>query len=166
MRGFSDIKDRATCFNIISNDKGKFSLTKKGISRLNNLSIADLQEIKELCAITLNFDNEPVTRSFSIVTEIFGVTKKDLRGRSRKGVLPVSRQTFFYLISKLEDISCGNAGAILNRDHSTYLYSIGQIEQILESVNDRYYTKVCKCCELAGIDINKFKKKKKEHVKI
>ena len=166
MRGFSNIKDRATCFNIISDGEGNFSLTKKGVSRLNNLSIIDLQEIKELCAITLNFDNDSVTRVFSIVTEVFDVTKKDLRGRSRKGVLPVSRQTFFYLINELECISRSNAGAILNRDHSTCLYSIDQIEKILESANDRYYTKVCKCCELAGIDINKFKKNKKKHVKI
>ena len=166
MKEYSDIQDRATCFNIIPDGEGKFSLTKKGISRLNNLSLVDLQEIKELCTLTLSFDSETITRAFAIVTGVFDVTKKDMRGLSRKGVLPIARQTFFFLISKIEYISCEKAGAILNRDHSTYLYSIGKTEQLLESVNDRYYTRVCKCCELAGIDINKFKKKKENNAKI
>lgn len=163
----SRIPQEAKCFDLIKDAQGKYTLIKRGFSKLTNLSFIDLEEIRELCNNTLNQDSDPVTKTFSIVTEVFGVTRNQLIERSKKRELVIPRQLFFFIISRLTYVSCSNGGAILKRDHATYLYSIKKVTTSLEiGVEDTYYKNICKCCKLAGIDIEKYKKHKKKNVKL
>lgn len=158
----SKILPEAKCFDLLSDEQGNFTLIKRGVYKIQNLSYLDLQEIKELCSNTLTKDSDPVTKTLAIIIEVFGVTRNQLIGRSKKRELVFPRQLFFFIVSELTHVSCSNGGAILRRDHATYLHSIKKITTALElGIEDTYYKNICKCCELAGVNVEKYKKKRK-----
>lgn len=73
----------------------------------------------------------------SVVCSYFGITPKQLKGKSRKGHIVHARQICTFLIRKYTKISKLSLGRVyFNQDHSTVIHSIRLIE-LEESNNSR-----------------------------
>lgn len=59
----------------------------------------------------------------------YGVETSDIKGKKRTNEIAQARHVCIYLIRKLTDLSYPSIGKLLNRDHSTVMSSIEQVEK-------------------------------------
>ena len=141
-------------FNIYQQDD-TYVISRKGAHAISNLSIVDIQEIYELCRATLNFNPEPVSRTTSIVCDVYGVTKKQMHSVTRKREIVLARQTFYFIIKKLMPVTCVLGASIFGQDHATFLHGVKQIQQTLDlGIKTVYYKQAVQCIELSGLSLN------------
>ena len=86
-------------------------------------------------------------RILKIVSDHFGVSEEDMKGKSRKRELVRARQYALMLIKQNTNLSLYATGRMLNRDHATVLHSIGVVtnstdlyredREIIMSLNDK-----------------------------
>ena len=69
--------------------------------------------------------------------EVFDVPFDEVKSKKREKSMVFARQAFCYLAKK-EKYTLGNIGKLINRDHSTVLYSIKQVECYIQS-NDKVF---------------------------
>ena len=62
----------------------------------------------------------------------FSVSPEEIMGKGKTKTVTTARQVSTYLIRKLTGLTLDEIGKVLNRDHSTILYSINKVE---ESIN-------------------------------
>lgn len=67
------------------------------------------------------------------VTAEFGVSINDLTGRLRDREFVVPRQIAMFLIKEHTKMSLVEIGKMFNRDHSTVIYSIRTVRDLLET---------------------------------
>ncbi|MEO1043721.1 MAG: DnaA/Hda family protein, partial [Pseudomonadota bacterium] len=70
---------------------------------------------------------------FDYTTEVFGLSKTDLLGRSRKQPIVRGRHAFCLAVRKLTDTPLTAIGAMIGRDHTTVMHSIKTAEILAES---------------------------------
>ena len=63
-----------------------------------------------------------------VTEDFFKVSHTDIVGKKRTRNIAHARQTAIYLCRQLLDIPYGDIGKKFNRDHSTIMYSVGNIE--------------------------------------
>ena len=61
-------------------------------------------------------------------TEVFGVTRKDILGRSRKAEIVTARHSAIWLCYKYLDMTCSQIGTEFNRDRTLVIYAIKMVE--------------------------------------
>lgn len=66
-------------------------------------------------------------------TEVFGLSKNDLLGRSRKQPIVRGRHAFCLAVRKLTDTPLTAIGSMIGRDHTTVMHSIKTAEILAES---------------------------------
>ena len=71
----------------------------------------------------------------SQVCRFYSIDESILRGTLKNKGTAEARQVAVYLIRKLTNLSTPDIGKELNKDHSTILYSIKKVEQMLEKGN-------------------------------
>jgi chromosomal replication initiator protein len=67
------------------------------------------------------------------VCKFYSVDESTLRGTLKNKGTAEARQVAIYLIRKLTNLSTTDIGKELNKDHSTVIYSINKVEQMLAS---------------------------------
>ncbi|MEM6913885.1 MAG: DnaA/Hda family protein, partial [Pseudomonadota bacterium] len=70
---------------------------------------------------------------FDYTTEVFGLSKSDLLGRSRKQPIVRGRHAFCLAVRKLTDTPLTAIGSMIGRDHTTVMHSIKTAEILAES---------------------------------
>ncbi|MDF1596674.1 MAG: chromosomal replication initiator protein DnaA [Acidimicrobiia bacterium] len=63
----------------------------------------------------------------------FGFSAVDLRAKSRRQPLVLSRQVAMYLCRELTDLSLPQIGNLFNRDHSTVLHAVDKVKGLLQT---------------------------------
>ncbi|KKP69563.1 hypothetical protein A2X44_03450 [candidate division CPR3 bacterium GWF2_35_18] len=77
------------------------------------------------------------------VSEFYGITIKDLKGKSRKANFVVPRQTLAYLLRKEVNMPLTQIGEYLgHRDHTTIMYSIEKTENEVKDINSNKYHEI------------------------
>lgn len=66
-------------------------------------------------------------------TEVFGLSKDDLLGRSRKQPIVRARHAFCFAVRKLTETPLTAIGSMIKRDHTTVMHSIRTAEILAES---------------------------------
>ena len=90
----------------------------------------------------LNNDQPPPLTVEKIIDEVartFGVTSEDIRSAKRNSNISNARQIAIYAVREITDLSMNLIGEEFgNRDHSTIVYAIKQIEKnIIKNIRDR-----------------------------
>ena len=95
-------------------------------------------EVAEGCINDLLDGETPVSvivdKIFAAVFEKYGIKREDLTGQKRTKDIANARHITIYLIRSITDMSLPNIGKLFDRDHSTVLASISNIEKKL--IND------------------------------
>ncbi len=95
-------------------------------------SIADLLQRNSTAA-------EMVDKILNVVSHKYKVGKEDIRGRKRNENITAARHVSIYLIRQLTDLSQSAIGVYFDRDHTTVINSIKNVENaILESRDTEY----------------------------
>lgn len=79
-------------------------------------------------------DDQPITVNHvqSKVSEFFGVTLSDMRGKSRTTTVVLARQVAMYLARQLTHASFGELGrAFGSRDHTTVLHAVDKVQGLV-----------------------------------
>jgi hypothetical protein len=66
-----------------------------------------------------------------VVCDYFGVSMEDIRKRIRKECIRYPRQILTYFLSKKTTMGCVKIARVINQDHSTVLYSLSLIKNLL-----------------------------------
>ncbi len=74
-----------------------------------------------------------INRTFSAIYNKYGITKDELIGLKRTKEIANARHVCIYLIRNIVEISLPSIGKIFNRDHSTVMSSIENVEKRLKS---------------------------------
>lgn len=94
-------------------------------------------ELAIACTSDLLSGNEPVAvtldRIMEKVAKKYGITPEDIKGRKRTREIVIPRHIAIYLIRKMTDMSLLAIGKILNRDHTTIMSSLENIETDLKT---------------------------------
>ncbi len=78
-----------------------------------------------------------VNRCFNAIYNKYGVSRNELTGQKRTKEIAAVRHLAIYLIRNTVELSLPNIGKIFNRDHTTIMSSIENVEKKLR--NDRAY---------------------------
>ncbi|MCL1793855.1 MAG: chromosomal replication initiator protein DnaA [Oscillospiraceae bacterium] len=76
--------------------------------------------------------NVTVEKVLGTVSQSFGVSPADLKGRNRTKEVSLARNVSIYIIRNITDLSLPAIGRIFGRDHSTVHSAIGAIEKEIE----------------------------------
>ncbi|MBQ0124837.1 MAG: chromosomal replication initiator protein DnaA, partial [Clostridiales bacterium] len=79
---------------------------------------------------------ETAEKIISNVSNIYGVSTDEIKGRSRSKEIAIARHVAVYVIKKVTSLSQDNIGKIFNRDHTTILASIDVIKSKMISDSD------------------------------
>ena len=72
-------------------------------------------------------------RIVSVVSNYYGINKKDLVGKSRKKEFVLPRHIAMYLIREITDTSLSDIGKVFGgRDHSTIINGVKQIDKSMK----------------------------------
>jgi chromosomal replication initiation ATPase DnaA len=79
-----------------------------------------------------------------VVEKTTRVTSEEIRGRSRKQHIAKARHIFCYIASHYGGHALSAIGGYVNRDHSTILHSLSQIEDMVWTgeIEMRYLTRI------------------------
>ena len=94
----------------------------------SDITVADVRKLLEN-----HFSGGPSKRLtaddiLKVTEDFFKVSHTDIVGKKRTRNIAHARQTAIYLCRQLLDIPYGDIGKKFNRDHSTIMYSVGNIE--------------------------------------
>lgn len=94
----------------------------------SHITVADVRKLLEN-----HFSGGPSKRLtaddiLKVTEDFFKVSHTDIVGKKRTRNIAHARQTAIYLCRQLLDIPYGDIGKKFNRDHSTIMYSVGNIE--------------------------------------
>ena len=67
---------------------------------------------------------------------VYGVTLDELKGTSRKRDFVVPRQVIFYIFRSVLKYSLHDCGNLINRDHSTVVYSVNLVKDYMKYDNE------------------------------
>lgn len=84
--------------------------------------------------------NPPLTEMelSQYISECFGITIEDLRGKSRESKYIIPRQLFCWYCAKICGYKLIRIGRFLNRDHSTIMHSRDVFEHGIDKNDDLY----------------------------
>ena len=82
-------------------------------------------------------DHQPipmtVERIISEVARTYGVSPEDIRSQKRSSAISVARQVSMYIVREVTQMSMSAVGEEFgNRDHSTVVYAVHQVEKLME----------------------------------
>ena len=92
-----------------------------------NLSLAQLA-----VSDTLSEDAPEETslqKIFGEVCRVYNVTEEDLKSKKRVMNVSQARKTAMYLVREIVEMSLPEIGKVFNRDHSTVIYAINEVEK-------------------------------------
>ena len=70
-----------------------------------------------------------------VIMEDFGLTKEEIRKKSRKHTLVLARHLYFYLAKRFTKLSLAQIGQYMGgRDHATVLHGIRKITNLIEPI--------------------------------
>jgi len=82
-----------------------------------------------------------------VVSRLFNVNEKEVRGKTRKAEIVLARQVAMYLSRKILGVSLKRIGSFFGgRDHSTVLHSIEKVENLVKT-DEEFSRKVKKIME-------------------
>lgn len=79
-------------------------------------------------------EGETIDRIFEIVSEKYGVSIEDIRGKKRNDNIAKARHVCIYMIRNITELSLSDIGKLFSRDHSTVISSIKYIEGQIAAV--------------------------------
>ena len=101
-----------------------------------NITLADVRVLLE------NHFSSGISKRLTVeliqkeVENYFKVSHSDLVGTKRSRNIMQARQVAIYLCRNMLDIPYNDIGKKFNRDHSTMMYSVGQVEERLKTDRD------------------------------
>lgn len=107
----------------VSRNKASTPSATMAISTMTSI-LSDLIEKEQELALTPE-------KIISITAEIYGVTKEDLLGKQQDREFVSPRQVAMYLIRKHLKIPFIKLGDIFEKNHSTVMSSIRQVEKLI-----------------------------------
>lgn len=124
----SDVRQLESCLSSLIY---KARLLNSGL----NVDLA-LETVDQYACSETSLDLEGIVQ---LVCESFGVSREQLKSRSRRQEYVRGRNTVFYLARKHTDMNLEEIGCVFNRRHSTVMRGITQVEQEIarESVSGR-----------------------------
>ena len=102
---------------------------------LNKKTMSD-DEIEEIVREAVRKNNEAIPTPDAIITEVarfFGFDESIIRGPSRSRTVVNARNIAMYLIRNITGLSTIEIGKIFDRDHSTAVHSLDQVDAKLQS---------------------------------
>ncbi|MCR4924939.1 MAG: chromosomal replication initiator protein DnaA [Clostridiales bacterium] len=85
-------------------------------------------------------DNQPlpvtIDRVISEVSRTFGISSDDIRSKKQTSDIAKARQVTFYIISEITDLTLAAIGEEFGKDHTTVLYSINKVKDIMTKNTD------------------------------
>ncbi len=88
-------------------------------------------ELAKNCINELLGGAEPMSvtidKIFSAVFKKYNVSKEEIKGKNRVKNVTWARQVFIYLIREITELSFPDIGEIIDKDHSTVIYSNNQV---------------------------------------
>lgn len=125
-----------TFTNIISIKKALKTIALK--ADLDNSTSLDLDKIKKYLSFLINEEKEVALSHDKIINEVsvyFGITTKDILGKSQTRECALPRQFSMYLCRELLKMPYMKIGSLFKRDHSTVMTSVNSIKSYLENKN-------------------------------
>lgn len=101
-----------------------------------NITLADVRALLE------NHFSSGISKRLTVemiqkeVESYFKISHSDLVGTKRSRNIMLARQVAIYLCRNMLDIPYNDIGKKFNRDHSTMMYSVGQVEERLKTDRD------------------------------
>lgn len=101
-----------------------------------NITLADVRALLE------NHFSSGISKRLTVeliqkeVENYFKISHSDLVGTKRSRNIMLARQVAIYLCRNMLDIPYNDIGKKFNRDHSTMMYSVGQVEERLKTDRD------------------------------
>ncbi len=94
-------------------------------------------ELAKSCLNELLGGGEPVSTTvdkiFSAIYDKYGVSKEEIKGKNRVKRITWARQVTIYLIREITELSFPDIGDIVEKDHSTVMYSYEQVGKKITS---------------------------------
>ena len=94
-------------------------------------------ELAKSCLNELLGGSEPVSTTvdkiFSAVYDKYGVSKEEIKGKNRVKRITWARQVTIYLIREITELSFPDIGEIVDKDHSSVMYSYEQVGKKITS---------------------------------
>lgn len=72
------------------------------------------------------------------VSRVTGVSAEEIFGKNRKREVAAARHMFFYIARKYTNVTLGQAGKFLGRDHTTAINSVKVCNDMLD-INDEVF---------------------------
>ena len=72
------------------------------------------------------------------LAECMGATATEIKGKSRKRELVITRQIAMYCIKQITGLSLKSVGIALKRDHTTVIHSIKCVNDMYDTKNDEF----------------------------
>lgn len=132
------------CYNIKDNIRELEGVLASLIAQkaLRDNPEIDIDLVKSVLKNFVKEDKKEVTLDFvqEVVAEFYKVDLELIQGKTRKRKVVVARQTSMYLAKQFTDLSLKAIGSAFGgRDHSTVIYSIKTVEQLMDT--DSQYEK-------------------------
>src|SRR5207237_3901655 len=92
---------------------------------------------KEALKDLLSKENKPITAPeiLKVVAAHYGIKVSDLKSKSNARPIAYPRQVAMYMCKELTDLSYPEIGKLFNnKHHSTVMYSVEKIDQLIEAV--------------------------------
>jgi len=89
--------------------------------------------------------DERVLLALSIVSEIFGRTIQDIRGKDRTSHLTNARHTAIHLIRFNTLFSYDEIASVFKVEHQSVIHACYKIENYIRNQDSRYYPYISKC---------------------
>jgi len=105
------------------------------------------EDVAKMLQIDIDSKRKRITPSkiISIVSNVFGVTSGEIKGKRRTSYIALSRQVVMYLLRSELDLPLERVAREVNReDHTTVLHACDKIEK-LKSTDTRFKDKLQKC---------------------
>ena len=124
--------------NNVTNNVRQIEGTVKKIRALVNMSGMEptLENVSRSISEMYNKEGNSLPTPSLIIGQVckfYSIDESVLRGTQRAKNTAEARQVAIYLIRKLTNLSTTDIGKELNKDHSTVIYSINKVEQMLAS---------------------------------
>lgn len=122
IRQLEGILTRITFYSTLNDIQGEITLQ----------IVSDALGIKNLKIDKTN--KTDANKIISVVADYYSVSNEQIKGKGRKAQITLARHIAIYLIRELLDIPYVEIGALFsNRDHSTIIYSIENVSNMLKT---------------------------------
>jgi len=75
----------------------------------------------------------------ALVENSFGISREELKSKSRKGIVAWARQVAMYLGRRFTLLSLEEIGRFFGRDHATVLYAYDKVSEAIRSQPSKQY---------------------------